>query len=145
MFHRTHLTIAAVALLGAIPVSTADASRLATHVPGSDVINVNVSINLEVPVSDRALKTISREQTEGRKILYRLATSECKVLTATIAETCRLTNLNVSTQLRNKQSMYVNGNAQFAITLKASAMEWDEPPFPDETCDRIIRDDTLFA
>ncbi len=126
MSHLKHMTVAAIALLSTIPLATAEASRLTAHVPGSDVINVNVSINLEIPVTDRSLKTVSREQREGRKVLYRLATSECQVLTATIAQTCRLTNLNVSTQLRNKQSMYVNGNAQFAITLKASAMDWGE-------------------
>ncbi len=126
MFSPKHMTLAAVALLGAIPLAGAEASRLVTHVPGSDIINVNVSINLEIPVSDRSLETVGREQKEGRKVLYRLATSECRVLTATIARTCRLTNLNVSTQLRNNQSMYVNGNAQFAVTLKPSAMEWQQ-------------------
>ena len=102
MYRLKTLTIAVLAGLGAAPFAAAEASRIAAHVPGSDVINVNVSINLEVPVSDRSLQTISREQREGRKILYRLATSECKVLTATIAKTCRLTNLNVSTQLRGE-------------------------------------------
>ena len=126
MFYRAYIPAAAIALIAAVPLATAEASRLQAHIPGSNVINVNVSINLEVPVSDRSLKTVSREQKEGRKILYRLATTECEVLTATIARTCQLKNLNVSTQLRNNQSMYVNGNAQFAITLKPSAMDWHE-------------------
>ena len=124
MFNLRTAAVAAAISLIAVPFATAEASRMAANIPGSDVINVNVSINLEIPVSDRSLQTVAREQKDGRKVLYRLATSECEVLTATIADTCRLTNLNVSTQLRNKQSMYVSGNAQFAITLKRSAMEW---------------------
>jgi hypothetical protein len=52
-----------------------------------------------------------------------MARRECAILKATIAATCRLTNLNISAQLRdhnqhNPLKLYLNGNAQYVITLK---------------------------
>ena len=111
------------ALLLTTAVSTPAASSKIRHIPGHNAVNVNVSLNMEVPLADDSAEAMAAAQIDGRKILYRLATSECPVLLETIAATCRLTNLNVSTQIRrqnkpNPISLYVNGNAQFAITLQ---------------------------
>jgi hypothetical protein len=47
------------------------------------------------------------------------------VLQATIAKTCRLNSLSISAQVREQKNMpaslHLNGNAQFAITLKEDA------------------------
>ena len=42
-----------------------------------------------------------------------------------IADACRLTNLQISTQIRRQQGhlpviVYLNGNARFAVTLKGA-------------------------
>ncbi|MGI9412777.1 MAG: hypothetical protein ACR2PM_03870 [Hyphomicrobiales bacterium] len=64
-------------------------------------------------------------QTAGRKRLYGMAARECAFLLDTIAGSCRLTGVNVSTQIQhqsggNPPMLHLSGNAQFAITLKAS-------------------------
>lgn len=117
-------TAVATVLLIAAASTPAASSKISRHIPGHNTVNVNVSLNMTIPLADDSTETIAAAQVDGRKILYRLATTECPILLETIAETCRLTNLNVSTQIRrqnaaNPISLYVNGNAQFAISLKA--------------------------
>ena len=52
-----------------------------------------------------------------------MAGEECAVLKATIAQTCHLTNINVSARIQEHHNksplrLYLDGNAQFMITLK---------------------------
>jgi hypothetical protein len=82
-------------------------------------------MNMQIPLADDNPEAMDAAQIDGRKLLYRLATSECPVLLETIAQSCKLTNLNVSTQIRHQNGqvplmLYLNGNAQFAITLKGN-------------------------
>ena len=93
--------------------------------PASSVINVNVSFDMQMPLADDETNTLSDAQTRGRKMIYRQAVAECPILLETIAATCSLTRLNVSTRInrRNnnqKQFLHLNGNAQFAITLQVA-------------------------
>ncbi|MGI9384733.1 MAG: hypothetical protein ACR2PO_16395 [Methyloligellaceae bacterium] len=90
---------------------------------GPDVVRVTVSFNMQVPLSDASEASLVSAQKERRKLIYRMAEKECAVLKESIAETCRLTNVNVSTQVRRQGhdpalSLYLNGSAQFAISLK---------------------------
>ncbi len=66
-------------------------------------------------------------QKMGRKMIYRMAREECETLRSTIARTCSLTNLNVSSQVRQQHnrpnSLHINGSAQFAITLKSEEVD----------------------
>ena len=71
---------------------------------------------------------IAESQKSGRLSLYRLARDECDVMKAVIAEACQLSNLNVSTQIQNYNNqnpvmLYINGNANFTISLKDEAAE----------------------
>ncbi len=118
-------TILATIMLVAVASPPAASSRIVSPIPGHNVVNVNVSMNMEIPLADANADTMAEAQIQGRKMLYRLATSECPILKETIAKTCRLTNLNVSTQIRRNNnvtpvSLYLNGNAQFAVTLKSA-------------------------
>ena len=120
---KTAAAASAILLIASAASTPAASSKIARHMPGHNVVNVNVSVNMEIPLADDDTETIAAAQVDGRKILYRLATTECPILLETIAETCRLTNLNVSTQIRRQNaakpiSLYVSGNAQFAISLK---------------------------
>ncbi|NNE21124.1 MAG: hypothetical protein HKN11_00805 [Rhizobiales bacterium] len=120
---KTAAAASAIVLIASAASTPAASSKLARHMPGHNTVNVNVSVNMEIPLADDDTQTIAAAQVDGRKILYRLATTECPVLLETIAETCRLTNLNVSTQIRRQNaakpiSLYVSGNAQFAVSLK---------------------------
>ena len=86
-------------------------------------VNVNVSFNTQMPLPDVSEQTLVNTQQTGRKFIYRMASKECAILKATIAKTCRLTNLNISAQVHEQNhqrpiKLYLNGNAQYAITLK---------------------------
>ena len=86
-------------------------------------VNVNVGFNSQVPLADTGEPTLLRSQQSGRNFIYRMAAKECTILKETIAKTCRLTNLNISAQIRDQNNrgpikLHLNGNAQFAITLK---------------------------
>ena len=89
------------------------------------VVHVNVSFNTQMFMQEIDEKTLVDKQQQGRKFMYMMASKECAILKETIAETCRLTKLNVSAQLReqsgqNPLKLYINGNAQFVIKLKDS-------------------------
>lgn len=116
----------ALLLIASAASTPAASSKIARHMPGQNAVNVNVSVNMEIPLANDDTESIAAAQIDGRKILYRLATTECPVLLDTIAETCRLTNLNVSTQIRRQNAahpikLHVSGNAQFSISLNANA------------------------
>ncbi len=86
-------------------------------------INVSISFNTQMPLGDTTDQTLMNTQKRGRTFVYRMAREECALLKAIIAETCRLTSLNVNSQLRNQHSnqpvsLYVNGSARYLITLK---------------------------
>lgn len=114
--------LAAAAFLGLASTSSHGEAR-SIAAPTSSFINVNVSFDMQMPLADDETKTLSDAQTRGRKMIYRQAVAECPILLETIAATCSLTRLNVSTRLnrRNnnqKQFLNLNGNAQFSITLR---------------------------
>ncbi|HAJ91116.1 MAG TPA: hypothetical protein DCO71_00595 [Gammaproteobacteria bacterium] len=118
-FAMTALITAALGLTSVSP--RGEARSLATS--ASAIVNVNVSFDMQMPLAGDEVKTLSDAQTSGRKMIYRQAVTECPVLLETIAATCRLTRLNVSTRLNQRnhdqqQFLHLNGNAQFAITLR---------------------------
>jgi hypothetical protein len=119
------LGLAALAA-GTVLPNTADARSAQFQTP--DVVNVSVSFNTQVPLSDLSEEALAESQTAGRKFVYRMARDECAVLKSTIARTCRLANLSVGTQVqrpnnRNPVLLYINGNANFAISLKDGSEE----------------------
>ncbi len=104
--------------------STASATMRSSLMQGSEVVNVNVSFNSQVPLADTSDEAIANTQRTSRRFIYRMAVKECAVLKETIAETCRLTNLNVSTNVQHQSGnnpvmLNLNGNAQFSISLKS--------------------------
>lgn len=120
---KTAAAATALLLIASAASTPAASSKIARHMPGQNAVNVNVSVNMEIPLADDDTETIAAAQVDGRKILYHLATTECPILLDTIADTCRLTNLNVSTQIRRQNAanpirLHVSGNAQFSISLK---------------------------
>ena len=113
-------TVAIALGLTSIP-SQGEARSLAAK--ASSFVNVNVSFDMQMPLAGDDMKTLSDAQTRGRKMIYRQAVTECPVLLETIAATCSLTRLNVSTRVNHRtnnqdQFLHLNGNAQFAITLQ---------------------------
>ncbi len=120
--------ILAATTLSLITVLPASATSLAMPLHGAQVVTVNVSFSTQVPLADLSDETLAASQKSGRSFIYRLARDECAVLKSIIAETCRLTSLNVSTQIqrynqRNPVMLNINGNANFSVGLKTGAVE----------------------
>lgn len=116
----TLLTVAGA--LGLTSVSSQGEAR-SLAAPASSFVNVNVSFDMQMPLAGDEMKTLSDAQIRGRKMIYIQAVNECPVLLDTIAATCSLTRLNVSTRVNHRdnnqqQFLHLNGNAQFAITLR---------------------------
>lgn len=119
VFAMTALMTTALGLTSVSP--RGEARSLAA--PASAIVNVNVSFDMQIPLAGDEVKALSDAQTSGRKMIYRQAVAECPVLLETIAATCSLTRLNVSTRVNHRnnhqqQFLHLNGNAQFAITLR---------------------------
>ena len=122
-FTKANKALLGAALVSLLAVGSATSSARSIAIPGGSLVNVNVSLNMQIPLADDTRQTLEGMQMHGRKVIYRLAVSECPVLLETIAATCRLANLNVSTQMNNQGhngqlNLRLNGSAQFAITLK---------------------------
>ncbi len=122
------LAILAATTLALITVLPASATSLTMPLHGAQVVNVSVGFNTRLPLADLSDATLAASQKAGREFIYRLARDECAVLKTIIAETCRLTNLNVSTQIQhhnnqNPVMLHINGNANFSIGLKTDEVE----------------------
>ncbi len=119
--------VPAVALLAGLVLAPgaapAKASILAPFPEGSQPVNVSVGFNTQVPLPDLSEDTLAAAQKAGREYVYRLGRDECALLKEIIAKTCRLTNLNINTQIQQHNNpgaplLYINGNATFTISLK---------------------------
>jgi len=116
----------AVALLAGLVLAPGAAPAEATIMAlahGGQPVNVNVGFNTQVPLPDLSEETLAAAQRAGREYVYRLGREECLLLKAIIAKTCRLTNLNINTQIQQHNNpatplLYINGNATFTIGLK---------------------------
>ena len=115
----TYLTIAVLAVVSLTP---APAIAQSMQLSAGQVVQVNAAFNTSVPLTDVHPETLASAQQAGRKYIYNMVSKECAVLKETIAKTCRLVNLNISAQVRDRNNMpatlHLNGNARFAITLK---------------------------
>ncbi len=107
---------------------TAGAAAQTMPFPPERVVNVSVNFSTQVPLPDLSEAAVVESQKSGRLSLYRLARDECEVMKSVIAEACRLTNMNISTQIQNYNNqnpvmLYVNGSANFTISLKDESGE----------------------
>jgi hypothetical protein len=127
MRNLRNFALPVVALLAGLVLTpaaaAAEASIMATFPGGAQPVNVSVGFNTQVPLPDLSEETLATAQRAGREYVYRLGRDECALLKATIAKTCRLTNLNINTQIQQHNNpglplLYINGNANFTISLK---------------------------
>ena len=121
------LALPALALLAGLSLGPAAAPAKASILAlphGTQPVNVSVGFNTQVPLPDLSEETLAAAQKAGREYLYRLGREECALLKAVIAKTCRLTNLNVNTQIQQQHQnaaqplLYINGTANFTISLQ---------------------------
>ncbi len=120
------LALPALALLAGLSLGPAAAPAQASILAlphGGQPVNVSVGFNTQVPLPDLREETLAAAQKAGREYLYRLGREECALLKAVIAKTCRLTNLNVNTQIQQhynvaQPQLQINGTATFIISLQ---------------------------
>ncbi len=124
------LALPALALLAGLALGPAAAPAKASILAlphGTQPVNVSVGFNTQVPLPDLSEETLAAAQKAGREYLYHLAKGECALLKAVIAKTCRLTNLNVNSQIQQQHQnaaqpvLYINGTANFTIGLQDEA------------------------
>ncbi|MCG8563266.1 MAG: hypothetical protein MI824_26010 [Hyphomicrobiales bacterium] len=117
---------ACLTAIAAWAVGLASVPAAARSAHGTNDVKVSVSFNMQVPLADTSEASITEAQKDRRKLIYQVLSRECSVLKELIADTCRLTNVNVSTQIRSHRHnqplfLHLNGSAQFSITQKKGA------------------------
>jgi len=88
----------------------------------SDTVQVSVSYSLSIPLPDDNENAQSEALEKGRRLVYGMAASECKVLQDTIAASCKLERLNVQSNVqpssRAHERIRVGASASYRIKLK---------------------------
>lgn len=112
-----------MAFLSTAMVLSGPASARQMSLSAAPFVNVSVGVSIQIPLAEESEETLASKQQDARKFIYRMASKECATLKETIAKTCRITNINISSQIRDQggqrpSKLYLNGNAQFSITLK---------------------------
>lgn len=106
-------TLSAAALLAALA-----APALAAGAP----IWVNNSYSMQIPADTETDARITDQEKSLKRSMYERAARECEDLKATIALSCQVTNINVSTQINRNpgapSQLYVTANVQMQVTLK---------------------------
>lgn len=119
---KTHSLIICVFCLLAGTASPSTASKMVRPALSIKTVNVNISFSTQTKISDFDESAIQSLRHAARTTFYKSTTKECLFLMETIAATCNLASLNFSTRLNEQQngttSLYINGSARFAITLK---------------------------
>ncbi len=111
--HIVTVSAAALALAVLAPIAAANAGQTIQA-------NANYSMTVMVTTDDDAAMT-GQEQ-KIKRSLYERAAVECRDLLATIALTCTITNINVSTQITRNYGqppqIYANASVAMQVTLK---------------------------
>jgi len=87
---------------------------------GGVMFNTSFSINAPMTATDLAGKTA--EEDAYRASLYARSSAECELILATIAATCVVTSVNVSTQISatpgQPDYLYASSNVTMTVELK---------------------------
>ena len=83
---------------------------------------MNTSYSLQMPADADTDTRITEQEKTLKRSMYERAARECEDLKATIAQTCQLTSINVSTQINRNPGtptqIYVSTNVQMQVTIK---------------------------
>ena len=113
------LALLCAALLTA-PAFAEDSAKLTMVPPGP--VSVNISYTINAPLTALTPEAVTAEDRQYRKAMYERAAGECEDLVATIAESCQLTNIGVSTQVNRypgqPATIYVSTNVTMQVALK---------------------------
>jgi hypothetical protein len=65
-------------------------------------IRVNSNFNISEPIFITDKASLTELQTGARKVIYEIASKECKLLLETIARECRIESINVNSNVQNQ-------------------------------------------
>ncbi len=87
--------------------------------PAGVMITTSISLNLPLTAADQAGK-LAEEETR-RKELYARSVRECDILMETVAKSCTITGINVSTQTNSSPGqpdyLYASSNISMQVEL----------------------------
>jgi hypothetical protein len=85
-------------------------------------VSVSTSYNISAPMTSAGVKDQDAEDRAYRAQMYKKSAAECADLLATIAESCTITGITVSTQINRSpgvpDSMYATGSVTMQVELK---------------------------
>ena len=105
----------------AFPALAQDTGEMTmSGMPPGVAFNTSISINAPLTGLDPAAK--AAEEDAYRKSLYTRSVGECAVLTETVAKSCVVTGVNVSTQINSNPGqpdyLYATANILMQVELK---------------------------
>jgi hypothetical protein len=111
---------AAVLLLTTFLALPAHADDRVAGATAGIMFNTSISVNAPLVATDPAARIA--EETAYRQSLYRRSAGECDELLATIASSCVITAVNVSTQINSNPGqpdyLYATANISMTVELK---------------------------
>ena len=109
---KHHLAALFLALLATAPPAEA----------AGQPIQVSASFSAQVVTAGDNEALIAQQERTLKRSMYERAARECEDLRSTIALTCAITNMNVSSQINRTYgqppTLYVNSSVSMQITLK---------------------------
>ena len=112
--------LALVALMSAPAMAQEDMSEGMDGYMTGVMFNTSISINAPLLATDPAGK--AAEEDAYRRSLYTRTVGECAALLETIAKTCVVTSVNVSTQVNSSPGtpdyLYASANISMTVELK---------------------------
>lgn len=109
-------------VLVAVPLASIaqDTTTGEPSTPGGVMFNTSISLNLPLMAADQAGKLAEEEA--RRKELYTRSVRECEILLDSIAASCTITGINVSTQTNSSPGqpdyLYASSNIAMQVDLK---------------------------
>lgn len=99
----------------------ASTTTTGTSVAASGIfVNSSLSLNLPLAGADRAAR--QAEEDAYRRDLYTRSVGECQVLLDSIAKSCTITSINLSTQINSNpgqpEFLYVSSSITMQVALK---------------------------
>ena len=113
--------LSAALILSATSVFAQDTTST-EEMPMLSGVAINTSYNISAPMTAKTPEDAAIEEQSYRKQMYALSAKECADLLETIAKTCTVTNITVSTQINRSpgtpDSMYANGSVTMQADMK---------------------------
>ena len=117
---RLAAPILSTVLILCAPLARAQEDTMPAEAPAGIMFNTSISLNLPLTATDRAAR--QAEEDGYRRDLYARSVGECQVLLDSIAKSCTITSISVSTQTNSNPGqpdyLYASSNIAMQVELK---------------------------